>query len=69
MKNKILKLITNIVVVILWNNFGYDFFQLGLNKLQITQYFPNIPLYITFLLILRFVPPVLFTCYLWFYKR
>ncbi len=69
MKYKIFKLILNIIFVVFWNNYGYDFLLLGLDQLQLTQYFTNISLYIAFLLILRFVPPVWFTYELWFRLR
>ena len=65
MNNKIFKLIINIIFVVFWLNYGSEFFIAGLEQLQLTQYFTNIPLWVTFLVILQFVPPVWFTVYLW----
>ena len=68
MNNKIFKLIINIALVVFWFNGGFDLFIAGLEQLEITQYFTNIPLWIAFLVILQFVPPVLVTYYFWIKK-
>tara|TARA_B100000963_G_scaffold245072_1_gene214567 strand:- start:227 stop:436 length:210 start_codon:yes stop_codon:yes gene_type:complete len=69
MKNKIIKLIINIIFVVFWQQYGFNFFIAGLEQLQLTQYFTNIPLWIAFYISLMFVPPTWFTYYLWINKR
>ena len=61
MKNKIFKLIINIALVVFWFNGGFDLFIAGLEQLEITQYFTNIPLWIAFYISLMLVPPLWFT--------
>ena len=69
MKNKIFKLIINVLFVVFWQQYGFEFFIAGLEQLQLTQYFTNIPLWIAFYISLMFVPPVWFTYYLWITKK
>ncbi len=69
MKYKIFKLILNIIFVVFWQQYGFEFFIAGLEQLQLTQYFTNIPLYIAFYISLMFIPPVWFTYELWFRLR
>jgi len=69
MTYQIIKLIINAIFVLFWFNAGFDYFIAGLEALKLTQYFTNIPLWVVFLVATTYVPPVLFTYYLWFKKR
>ena len=68
MNNKIFKLIINIALVVFWFNGGFDLFIAGLEQLELTQYFTNIPLWVAFLFILQFFPPAWVTYYFWIKK-